>query len=595
MIVKGQKINDRYQIIRLIGEGGMANVYLAYDPILDRNVAVKILRGDLATDEKFVRRFQREAISASSLDHPNIVEMYDVGEDEGNYFIVMEYIDGKTLKNLIKRRGKLTLPEVIDIMLQLTSAISCAHDSYIIHRDIKPQNVIILDDGRVKITDFGIAIASNASELTQTNSVMGSVHYLPPEQANGKGATIKSDIYSLGILMYELLTGKVPFKGENAVEIALKQLREPIPSVCEDNIEIPQSIENVILKACAKNTKNRYDSAREMYMDIKTALDPERLTEKKLVYRYDESDLEETKTLTDLAEIANMTREEKQKEKTELDEIEEKEEKQSKKMNVVLWILGGLVALIAIITCVVLFLIPSLQKTKNVKIPDVAGLTVEKAEKELMDAGLTVAVELKEESSDTVKEGKIISTSPKALRTVKEKTEITLIVSTGTEKIKIEDYTKSDKTYLEVKGALETLGLKVTVEKKKVEETADLKYEADKIIEQSVKAGESLAKGASIILYIPDVIIKYPDFTTNYTLAQVEEWCKTNKVNLVKTELSTTDYKVGNIIYQSREADSQVIENATLKITIVVAPQTDEVTPDTKTQGTTTEGTTKTN
>ena len=226
MIIKGQKINDRYQIIRSIGEGGMANVYLAYDTILDRNVAVKILRGDLANDEKFVRRFQREAISASSLSHPNIVEMYDVGEDDGNYFIVMEYIDGKTLKSLVKKRGALTLPEVLDIMLQLTSAIACAHDSYIIHRDIKPQNVMILDDGRVKITDFGIAIASNATELTQTNSVMGSVHYLPPEQANGLTATTKSDIYSLGILMYELITGKVPFKGENAVEIALKQMNK---------------------------------------------------------------------------------------------------------------------------------------------------------------------------------------------------------------------------------------------------------------------------------------------------------------------------------------------------------------------------------
>ena len=239
MIVKGQKINDRYQIIRTIGEGGMANVYLAHDIILDRDVAVKVLRGDLAHDEKFVRRFQREAISASSLSHPNIVEMYDVGEDDGNYYIVMEYIDGKTLKNLIKKRGALTLPEVIDIMLQLTSAVMCAHDSYIIHRDIKPQNVLIKEDGTVKITDFGIAMALNSTELTQTNSVMGSVHYLPPEQANGNGATIKSDIYSLGILMFELLTGKLPFKGENAVEIAIKQMKEQIPRVTNYVESIP--------------------------------------------------------------------------------------------------------------------------------------------------------------------------------------------------------------------------------------------------------------------------------------------------------------------------------------------------------------------
>ena len=185
-----------------------------------------------------------------------------VGEDDGKYFIVMEYIEGKTLKNLIKKRGALTLSEVIDIMLQLSSGLACAHDSFIIHRDIKPQNVLIKDDGSVKITDFGIAMALNSNELTQTNSVMGSVHYLPPEQANGSGATIKSDIYSLGILMFELLTGKIPFKGENAVEIAIKQMNEKIPSVRAIRPEIPQSVENIVLKACAKNPKNRYDSKK---------------------------------------------------------------------------------------------------------------------------------------------------------------------------------------------------------------------------------------------------------------------------------------------------------------------------------------------
>ena len=220
MIEKGQKINDRYEIIKSIGEGGMANVYLAYDTILDRRVAIKVLRGDLSGDEKFVRRFQREALSASSLSHPNIVEMYDVGEDNGLYYIVMEYIEGKTLKQLIKKRGSLTLSEAIDIMLQLTDGISHAHDSYIIHRDLKPQNIMIREDGSIKITDFGIAMALNSTQLTQTNSVMGSVHYLPPEQASGKGSTIRSDIYSMGILFYELLTGQLPFKGDNAVEIA---------------------------------------------------------------------------------------------------------------------------------------------------------------------------------------------------------------------------------------------------------------------------------------------------------------------------------------------------------------------------------------
>ena len=220
MLSKGQKINERYEILKSIGEGGMANVYLAHDTILDRDVAVKVLRGDLENDEKFIRRFQREAKSVSDLTSPNIVEVYDVGEEEGQHYIVMEYIDGKTLKQLVQKRGALTVPEVIDIMSQLTDGLGQAHDAYIIHRDIKPQNIMILDNGIIKITDFGIAMSMNATQLTQTNSVMGSVHYLPPEQAGGKGATTKSDIYSAGILMYELLTGSVPFKGDNAVEIA---------------------------------------------------------------------------------------------------------------------------------------------------------------------------------------------------------------------------------------------------------------------------------------------------------------------------------------------------------------------------------------
>ena len=295
MINKGDLIDNRYEIIKSIGEGGMANVYLAFDTILEREVAVKVLRGDLADDEKFIRRFQREANSASSLRHPNIVEMYDVGEDNGKYFIVMEYVDGKTLKGLIKKRGPLNLSESIDIMLQLTSGIACAHQSYIIHRDIKPQNVMILEDGRVKITDFGIAMALNNNELTQTNSVMGSVHYLPPEQASGSGSTIKSDIYSLGILMFELLTGRVPFKGENAVEIAIKHMKDQIPSVCKFNSSIPQSVENIILKACAKNPKNRYESVSEMYEDLKTCLDVTRLEEKRIVYKYNEHNVDENK------------------------------------------------------------------------------------------------------------------------------------------------------------------------------------------------------------------------------------------------------------------------------------------------------------
>ena len=334
MITKGQKINDRYEIVKSIGEGGMANVYLAVDLILNRKVAIKILRGDLANDEKFIRRFQREALAASSLSHPNIVEMYDVGEDNGNYYIVMEYIEGKTLKQLLKKRGHLTVGEAVDIMLQITDGMVHAHDSYIIHRDLKPQNIMIQEDGQIKITDFGIAMALNSTQLTQTNSVMGSVHYLPPEQASGKGSTIKSDIYSMGILFYELLTGVLPFKGDNAVEIALKQMKEAIPSVRKQNPNIPQSVENIIIRATAKNPKNRYNDTREMYNDLQTAL--ERDNEKRLVYEYPENDLEETKVIAPIPKEPKKPVVDKpldKEETTETDDsiLKEKDEKNRQK------------------------------------------------------------------------------------------------------------------------------------------------------------------------------------------------------------------------------------------------------------------------
>ena len=359
MIAKGQKINDRYEIEKLIGEGGMANVYLAHDTILDRKVAVKVLRGDLAGDEKFVRRFQREALSASSLSHPNIVEIYDVGEDDGNFYIVMEFIEGKTLKQLIKKRGVLSLSETIDIMLQLLDALATAHDSYIIHRDIKPQNIMIKESGLVKITDFGIAMALNSVELTQTNSVMGSVHYLPPEQASGKGSTIRSDIYSLGILMFEMLTGKMPFKGDSAVEIALKHMKEPLPSVRELNPVVPQSVENIIIKAAAKNPKNRYRDVREMAADIKTCLDADKQNENKIVFKYPETDFSDTKTVNVLKKETKEEKEQKPVVKQITDD--DKIEKSNKKKMIVI---GSIIAVFAFIMALIVIIIPKVTDSK---------------------------------------------------------------------------------------------------------------------------------------------------------------------------------------------------------------------------------------
>lgn len=571
MVMKGQKINDRYQIIRLIGEGGMANVYLAHDTILDRDVAVKILRGDLAGDEKFVKKFQREAISASSLNHPNIVELYDVGEDNGQYFIVMEYVDGKTLKSLVKKRGALTLPEVIDIMLQLTSAIAHAHDSYIIHRDIKPQNVLILDNGMVKITDFGIATALNNHELTETNSVMGSVHYLPPEQANGNGATVKSDIYSLGILMFELLTGKVPFKGDNAVEIAIKQMKTPIPSVRKYDEDIPQSVENVILRSCAKNPKNRYDSAREMHDDLKTVLSKDRQDEDKWVYSYPENELEETKKLS---------REELNK--GLLDELENEEEVKNKrkkngkdkKLNTGLMIAGSIFATLIVVFTAIFFLIPSITDKKEVKVPDVTKMTVEKAKKELEKVGLEITSKDIEQANEKISKGKVIKTSPEKGRTVKKGTKIQLYVSTGTSKIEIEDYTGQN--YYEIEAKLKALGLNVVKMTKEYSET-DTSVKAGMIVGQDIDEGEKLEKGDSITLYVPEFYTEYPDFIgENYTISQVEAWATKYGVKLEKNYRETDDVEPNMILSQSRPAGTKVNTNVTLTVTVSKKPKKEE-------------------
>lgn len=564
MVIKGQMIDNRYKIIRSIGEGGMANVYLAYDTILEREVAVKVLRGDLAEDEKFIRRFQREANAASSLRHPNIVEMYDVGEDDGKYFIVMEYIDGKTLKSLIKKRGGLTLPEVIDIMLQLTSGIACAHDSYIIHRDIKPQNVLILEDGRVKITDFGIATALNNNELTQTNSVMGSVHYLPPEQAAGNGATIKSDIYSLGILMYELLVGKLPFKGDNAVEIALKQLKEPIPSVCDQNKAIPQSIENIVLKACAKNPKNRYDNVAEMYEDIKTAIEPTRFDEERLVYRYAEHELEDTKVMPNLKDIKE-TRESRNEQKNE--EVEDfQDEKKEKRLNKALIIIGSICAAVIIIVLVLVLFVFG-KKSDALTIPaGLEGKSQEYVEEKLDSIG--IAYEIIEEESDEVEEGDVISVSPKENSTIQKTKVIKVYVSVGEGTIEIQDYQGKNVEVVEKELAL--LGLQVVKTSQKVDKEND-EYKENAIISQSVKVGEKVKKNSVIELVYATLITVYPDFTDGtYTKTDVQNFCEDNTIACEFVEKETNDKKSGTIISQSRAAGVEIKEGASLTITIAI-------------------------
>ena len=575
MIMKGQKISDRYQIIKSIGEGGMANVYLAYDTILDRNVAVKVLRGDLANDEKFVRRFQREALSASSLSNPNIVEVYDVGEDNGEYYIVMEYVEGKHLKALLKKRGKLTVPEVIDITLQITNGLSVAHDSYIIHRDIKPQNILILENGMIKITDFGIAVAMNATQLTQTNSVMGSVHYLPPEQASGKGATLQSDIYSIGILMYELLTGKLPFRGDNAVEIALKHLKEPMPSIRDEIPDIPQSVENIILKATAKNPKNRYSDAREMHEDLKTCLDESRANELKITFKYPENDYDDTKLLKT---VKPEKKKEVSKEKVG-EEVVAKKTKTNDSQNKMLITLASVFVGLVVIITTIFVLIPKITSSKQAAVPDVTNYTVTEAIKALQDAGFVVSDEQREEANENVEEGRVSRTSPAIGSIRKEGTEVIIYRSLGDVKVTIEDYT--GKNASEIKGKLEALKLQVVISKKDISSDEAGDYKEGIIIEQSIAAGEKVSEGSSITLYVPKLDNKYPDFVAdNYSVSEVEDFCDEYGVNLTKQEVETTEYAAGTIFYQSRAAGTTVVSGAKLTIKIAKEPSKNTENPD---------------
>ena len=574
MLSKGQKINDRYEIIKTIGEGGMANVYLANDTILDRKVAIKVLRGDLSNDEKFIRRFQREALSVSNLSHPNIVEVYDVGEEDGQYYIVMEYIEGKTLKQLLKKRETLTLPEVIDIMLQLTDGLAHAHESYIIHRDIKPQNIMILDNGLVKITDFGIAMALNATQLTQTNSVMGSVHYLPPEQANGKSATVKSDIYSLGILMYELITGSVPFKGDNAVEIALKHMKEKIPSIRKQNPTIPQSVENIVIKATAKNPRNRYDSVKEMHDDLEVCMEKENA--KKVTFEYPENDIDDSEPITkkkekNKIEKPNVEYTEKKEESIEEDILET-----PKKRNTVILLLTGIVLFLLIIAGI--FWLSSTKEVKDVIVPNVVGKEIEKAIKELEKLGFKYTIESKE--SETVAEGLVIRTNPKAGSTRKKGDTITIIESLGGEYHYLEDYIGKD--YTEIKAKLELIGVNVNIEKKDVENKDEYKGKEQNIIDQKPIYNKDekkvLEKGDTVTLYIPNIVNEYPDMIAeNWSLSDVMSFAEEYKINVSVLDKNGTiipndklnDFLSASIIEQSRPPKDTIIEGITLKVKIL--------------------------
>lgn len=415
-------IADRYEVVSHIGQGGMADVFLAVDTILNRQVAIKILRADLSTDAVSILRFEREAQAAAALAHPNIVEIYDVGDYKGHHYIVMEYVTGKTLKQVIRSRGPLVNEEAVDIMKQLCSAISEAHSRGIIHRDIKPQNVIVKADGSIKILDFGIATAKGSMQLTQANNVMGSVHYLAPELAKGEAASPQSDIYALGIVLYEMLAGDVPFKADQAVQIALKHMREPMPDVRLINASVPQSIANVITRATAKDPNNRYGSCREMLQDISTCLRPERLNERKLVLHEDIQKQKKEQTNVK-AEPARG----KHTNFTSSHTYETSSHEKGKNYTKPVATIFGIVVAVGIIAALIFNFLP-----RNTKVPSIQGMSLQDAEKALHKANLNIdESNISYELTEDIKQGIVISSSPEEGSEVGGDTSISLVVSSG--------------------------------------------------------------------------------------------------------------------------------------------------------------------
>ncbi|MCC4326336.1 Stk1 family PASTA domain-containing Ser/Thr kinase [Limosilactobacillus reuteri] len=545
----GYEIGHRYRIIRSLGEGGMANVYLAHDMVLDRDVSVKLLRLDLRDDPSTKRRFHREAMAATQLNDPHIVGIYDVGEDHGLQYMVMQYVKGTDLKAYIKKHYPIPLPQVIDIMEQVLSAVATAHAHGIIHRDLKPQNILIDENKNVKITDFGIAVAVSQDSLTQTNTLMGSVHYLSPEQARGSIATKQSDIYSLGIILFELLTGKVPFEGETAVSIALKHFREEIPSVREQNKEIPQALENVIIKATAKEPAERYSSVNEMAADLKTVLDPQRANEPRLKIQQDDNG--ETKVL----DIKHLKADDYQpKKSTDSQTVDPSTKSQKwKKYGIISGTLG-MIVLIAV--CSWWFVI------RQVIIPDVEGMTVLKAEQRLHQQNLRIG-KITRVNSQAVDKNRIVSTNPDVSHKTRVSTPINLRVSTGVKQLQMADYVGED--YSSVAANLRRKGFQVHQEPVYSDD-----IDKGQIIRQNHKKGTIVKPAANTIIFRVSAgkePIKIPNFK-NQDISAVQQFANKNNLQLTTQEKKSKTIATNHVINQTPQAGSTLNHGDTLTVSI---------------------------
>lgn len=566
-LLVGRRINDRYKIIEKVGGGGMADVYLARDVILERYVAVKILRLDFANDEEFIRRFHREAQSATSLVHPNIVNIFDVGEEDDNiYYIVMEYVNGETLKQYIQNHSPIPVDKAADLMKQLTSAIKHAHRNNIIHRDIKPQNILIDKKGNVKITDFGIATALTSTTITHTNSMLGSVHYISPEQARGTVATKKSDIYSLGIVFFEMLTGRLPFSGESAVSIALKHLQDETPSPKRWNPSIPQSVENIILKATVKDPFYRYDDVEELEDDLLTCLDPDRLDAEPFMVPFDDEAtkaipiIQDVRPYTKLNDTNSGAAQIKNQDPVAPPLVEKK--KKMKKWPIVLISLSALIVIIGILALTVF---PEIFGAKDVEVPDVAKLELEEAISELEELGFKIGDTI-ENPDDEIPENHVIRTDPRAGRTVVEGTEVNIYVSTGKEALGLPDYT--GRMFEDVVAILDNQARPF---KDILKEEVHDESEAGTILSQDPEPNSDIIPEETVITF---TISKGPEKIvladlTEYSQNALKNYAESNGIEIeVEEEVFHDTIPAGFVVSQDIEPNTEIEKGSTVKVII---------------------------